>query len=133
VGLPTVILDTHVWIWLVSEPERLSRSAAEGIATASALGVCPISCWEVATKAALGKLTLDRDVRAWVRLALAHERVVVAELSVDAAVTAGGLGLEGFHGDPADRLIAATALHLQVPVITKDERLRAFPRLQTVW
>jgi PIN domain nuclease of toxin-antitoxin system len=130
---PTAVLDTHAWVWLVSEPKRLSRRATAFLARTGPFGVCPISCWEVATKVAIGKLTLDRDVRLWVRQALADERVTVAQLTTDAAVTAGLLGREGLHGDPADRLIAATALHLQVPVVTKDARLRRFRRLETVW
>lgn len=130
---PSALLDTHSWIWWVSDRKRLSRSAARFLARPGLFGVCPISCWEVATKVALGKLRLDRDVRMWVNQALQAENVVLAELTAEAAVTAGLLGQDGFHGDPADRLIAATALHLQVPLVTKDANLRSFPRLVTIW
>ncbi|CAN5878010.1 hypothetical protein BH23ACT12_BH23ACT12_22560 [soil metagenome] len=84
-------------------------------------------------KAAEGTLTLDREVRLWIRQALAGAQLAVAPVTEDAAVTAALLGQEGLHGDPADRMIAATALHLQVPLITKDARLRNFARLATVW
>lgn len=84
-------------------------------------------------KAAAGTLILDRDVRLWIRQALARAELAVAPLTEDAALTAALLGQEGLHGDPADRMVAATALHLQVPLITKDSRLRSFARLSTIW
>lgn len=58
-----IIVDTHVWIWLVSEPKKLSHKAQAAINYAKTIGVCPISCWEISTKIAQGKLTLDRDIR----------------------------------------------------------------------
>lgn len=130
---PTVVLDTHTWMWWASDRRRLSRAAMAVMAPPAVLGVSPISCWEVATKVALGRIELDRDPRLWIRQALAAERVEPAELTAEIAATAGLLGAEGFHGDPADRMIAATALHLQVPLVTKDTQLRTFRRLRTVW
>lgn len=128
-----IILDTHVWIWWVSEPHLLSQKALAAIDYATTVGICPISCWEIATKVSHGKLELDRDIRIWTQQALARTRVALVAISADIAVTAGQLGQQGFHGDPADRLITATAMHHGAELITKDKNIRAFPHVRTVW
>lgn len=128
-----IILDTHAWVWWVSEPERLSDLARTAIDRATEIGICPISCWELATKAAKGKLTLDRDVEVWTKQALAHPRIRIVDFSPEIAVRAGLLGQCGFHGDPADRMIAASAMFHGVAVITKDRLLRSHEELRTVW
>ena len=128
-----IVLDTHAWLWWVSEPDSLSHVARNAIDQTETVGICPISCWELATKVSKGKLTLDREVRVWVRQALAHRRVTVLDISPDIAVTAGGLGGMGFHGDPADRMIVATAMHHGVGLVTKDHRIRSFDRVHTIW
>lgn len=128
-----IVLDTHAWIWWVSEPDRLSPTARSAVERAPTLGLCPVSIWEIATKVARGRLSLDRELRPWVRQALAVPRLRVLELTPDIALDAGLLGEAGFHGDPADRLITATALNHRAALVTKDERIRAFERVRTVW
>lgn len=128
-----IVLDTHVWIWWVSEPLKLSSAARSALEYAKSAGVCPISCWEISTKVAQGKLTLDREVGLWVRQALARPPLALLQLSAEIAVAAGRLGLAGFHGDPADRLIVATAMHHGAQLISKDEEIRAFAGVQAVW
>lgn len=128
-----IVIDTHVWIWLVSEPRRLSKRAAAAISRAEIVGVSAISAWEIATKVALGRIELDRDVDVWVRQASAIDRVESISVDTAIAVMAGTLGAEGLRGDPADRLIAATALFHHAPLVTKDTRLRSFERLRTIW
>jgi PIN domain nuclease of toxin-antitoxin system len=128
-----ILLDTHAWIWWVSAPEKLSKRARAAIDDTWELGVSPISCWEIATKVSLGKLALDREVEVWVHQALARPRLRVAELLPEIAVAAGSLGAKGFHGDPADRMIVATALHHGIGLVTKDQKIRSFPPLRTIW
>ncbi len=128
-----IVLDTHAWIWWVSEPQRLSSAARSALDYAKAAGVCPISAWEISTKVAQGRLTLDRDVALWVRQALARPPLELLELTAEIAVAAGQLGKAGFHGDPADRLIVATAIHLGAQLVTKDDRIRDFGGVKTVW
>jgi PIN domain nuclease of toxin-antitoxin system len=74
----------------------------------------------------LGRIALDRPVEEWVVQALALPRAGMAETSWRAAVRAARLGRQGFHGDPADRLIYSTARDHRCPLVSKDERLRAF-------
>lgn len=128
-----IILDTHAWIWWVSDPTKLSQKARTAITDATTIGICPISCWEIAAKVTQGKLTLDREVRVWMRQALACPGVTLVTLSVDIAIMAGQLSQYGFHGDPADRLIVSSAVLHGAELVTKDRHIRAFPLVRTVW
>ena len=128
-----IVLDTHAWIWWVSDPAKLSQKAHAAITDATTIGICPISCWEIATKVTQGKLTLDREIRVWMQQALARPGVTLVALSADIAITAGQLGQHGFHGDPADRLIVSSALQHGAELVTKDRNIRAFPLVRTVW
>jgi len=80
--------------------------------------------WEISTKVAKGKLSLSLPTADWVAASMSDRRCSLAPLSAQASVRAGQLGLDGFHGDPADRLIVATALELGVPLITADGLIR---------
>lgn len=128
-----IVLDTHVWLWWVSDPNKLSRRARDAVDAADELGIPSICCWEVATRVGLGKLDLDRDLRTWIRQALAQERVTQLDLTAALALDAALLAQDGIHGDPADRIIAATAIALHALLVTKDRALRAFAPLTTVW
>jgi len=57
-----IIIDTHIWIWLVSDPEKLSEKAVSTIEYSKIIGICPISCWEISTKVTNGKLIFERNV-----------------------------------------------------------------------
>ena len=127
-----IVLDTHAWIWSVSDPGLLSARAREAMASAKRLAVPAISCWELAMLVAKGRLGLDRAPHAWIRQALAGDRLVLVELSPEIATVAASLG-DGFPGDPADRLIVASALDLKAPLVTKDKRLRGWRGVRTLW
>jgi PIN domain nuclease of toxin-antitoxin system len=127
-----IVLDTHAWIWWVAEPEKLSARARHAIDAAETLGVCAISCWEVAMLVARRRLELDRDVLLWIRQALAVPRVTLLPLTPEICVASVPLE-RGSPADPADRMIAASALEHRAPVVTKDARLRSMPLLETVW
>lgn len=128
-----IVLDTHVWLWWLAEPSRLSHAARRAIDEAETIGVCAISAWEVATLVRRRRISLDRDVAAWVRQALASTRVTSHLLTPEVAVAAGLLDGENFPGDPADRFIYATARAHRAPLVTRDERIRGFDAHNTVW
>lgn len=78
-----------------------------------------------------GRLRLDRDVLTWVRQAVNLPKLSVVPLLPEISVSAATLS--NFAGDPADRVIAATAIYLQGVLVTKDSRLRRYRELRTLW
>ena len=128
-----IVLDTHVWLWWAASTGDLSSRARGAVEQADELGVCAISCWEVAMLVVKERLRLDRDSLTFLRQALALPRVRLLALTPEAAVAAARLGNDALPGDPADCMIAATALENRVAVVTKDARLRRFRELQTIW
>lgn len=131
--MASVVLDTHAWLWLTSDPDRLSPAAAEAIAAAETIGVPSICCWEVAMLVQKKRIALDRPVVAWVRAALAREGVLAMSLTPEVAVSAGILDGKDFPGDPADRMIYATAREAGAPLLTRDEKLRSYDPRGTLW
>lgn len=128
-----IVLDTHVWLWWLAEPSKLSRAARQAIDEAGEIAVSAISSWEIAMLVKRRRISLDRDVATWVRQALAPARVVSQPLSSDIAVAAGLLDGDGFPGDPADRFIYATAQARRARLVTRDEKIRRFDARVTVW
>lgn len=127
-----VVLDTHAWLWWVSRPEELGPRAASRIAGARRIGVSAVSCLEVAVAAARGRITLDRAPLDWLEQALALPRVELISLTPRIAVAASQLGRD-FPGDPADRVIVATAQLEGAILLTKDKRIRACPGVTAEW
>jgi PIN domain nuclease of toxin-antitoxin system len=128
-----IVLDTHAWLWWVAEPARLSRPARRAIDEAETIGVSTLSAWELTMLVLRRRISLDRDVGAWVRQALAPARVTALAPTPDVAVAAGLLDGRGFPGDPADRLIYATAQASRARLVTRDEAIRRFDARDTVW
>ena len=130
-----ILLDTSVWIWWVAEPRQLSTRAARAISleeTRQGIMVSAISAWEIAVKVALGKLTLDRDVRSWIAQASAYPGVSV--LPLDAADAVESTLLPGrFHKDPADRILIALARRLDAPLVTVDAAIRRYSGVRSLW
>jgi len=128
-----IVLDTHVWLWWLADPARLSTAARAAIDEATEIGVSPISAWEVGMLVRRGRISLDRDVAVWVRQALAHARVREQPLTTEIALAAGRLDGSDFPGDPADRFIYATAEAARARLVTRDEQIRRFDARTTVW
>jgi PIN domain nuclease of toxin-antitoxin system len=131
-----VLLDTHVLLWWQAGGRRVSAAAQAAIDNAELLFVSPLTFWEVATLRRLGRITLDRELGVWVHDLLGQPRISTAPLTPEAAAWAGDLDA-AFPGDPFDRLLYATGRDLRVPIISKDERLRAYAAqvedVQFVW
>lgn len=123
------VLDTHVWIWLVNGgPERLLEGAIDAIRRASAdsaLAVSAISVWEVAMLESKGRLQLQMECLEWVAEATRRAGLRVLPISPEIAVASTRLPGE-FHGDPSDRIIAATARHEGAILVTRDRALLAY-------
>jgi PIN domain nuclease of toxin-antitoxin system len=127
-----IVLDTHAWLWCVSKPSDLSRAARQRIVAETRIGVSAISCLEVATAVAKGRISLDRDPLSWLEQALALPKMELLPLTPAIAVKATQFGND-FPGDPADRIIAATSILESAALITKDSRIRNYSAVNTVW
>jgi PIN domain nuclease of toxin-antitoxin system len=128
-----IVLDTHAWLWWVAEPQRLSQGAREAIDRTERLGIATISCWEIAMLAEAGRIELDRAIERWVEQALADPRTRSLPLTSSVAVRAALLGRDRFVGDPADRIIYATAREVGASLVTRDEAIREFDARGTIW
>jgi PIN domain nuclease of toxin-antitoxin system len=126
------LLDTHVWLWALLDPNRLKKKTRTLLASPDTrLWLSPISVWETTLLAERGRLQLDADARGWVRDALAASGIGEASLNHEVALQSREVEVK--HDDPADRFIAATASVYQLTLITADERLlggRGYERMR---
>jgi PIN domain nuclease of toxin-antitoxin system len=130
-----VLLDTHTLLWWLGASDRLGPAARRALRRASAERpalVSSISLFEITTAVRRGRLELSLPVEDWLAEAAALPELRFEAVTPAIAALAGRLGDE-LHGDPGDRLIAATALQLALPLVTADARLRALPGLRTIW
>lgn len=125
------ILDTNAWIWLFSEPERMRREVRASLQQEKSVGLSPMSVIEVAQKSAKGRLIFSLPLEEWVRIALPKGRIRLLELSPEIALRA-YVWPDDFHGDPADRIIAATAVIRGFTLVTSDEKLLGRSDLKTL-
>lgn len=128
-----IVVDTHAWLWLLAAPERLSPDAVAAIEEADVIGVSAMSCWEIGMLETRGRIRLAAPPLEWVRSALAQERTVGLAVEAEIATAAALLPGEELRGDPADRIIYATARAHDAPLVTKDAALRAYDPRGTLW
>jgi PIN domain nuclease of toxin-antitoxin system len=128
-----IVLDTHAWLWWCDDPGRLSSHAREVIADAAGIGISAMSCYELAALATRGRVELDPDAGVWIADALANPSTIVLPVDADIAIAGAQIPRDDFPGDPADRMIYATARVHGIPLVTKDRALRAFDPRGTVW
>jgi PIN domain nuclease of toxin-antitoxin system len=132
--MPT-LLDTHAWVWWVTEDRRLSKRAKAAIETARKNDVALlslISIWEVAKKVEKGQLAFDRPLDQWLDAALSIDGLHLSELTRPVLVESCRLPAP-FHGDPADRMIVATAREQRAVLVTKDDRIRRYDHVDSLW
>lgn len=130
--MASVVLDSHTLVWLLLEEKRLSRAARTAIDRADKLFVADITLREVAWLADNGRIELDEAPESWLAKALVEHEIEVVPISPSIAQRSNRIA-QNFHGDPADQLIAATAIVLGVPVVTIDEKMRKSPAVPTIW
>ena len=130
-----IVLDTHALVWWVTGDPTLSRKAKTTIERELDGGeilVSSISAWEIAMLVEREKLILSMDVGSW--LAAVANIEAVRFVSVDPEIAIKSVELPGeFHKDPADRMIVATARKFSVSLVTKDEKIRAYAHVRTIW
>jgi PIN domain nuclease of toxin-antitoxin system len=127
-----IVLDTHIWVWWVDGNQRLTKANEQWIQQyqSQGLGVSIISCWEVAKLVENNKLVLSCSVSEWLNGALAYPGVQLLDLTLPIVVES--TQLLGFHRDPADQIIVATARICNYPLLTIDDKILNYPNVQTL-
>lgn len=134
-GRPSmIVLDTHVLIFDALQPSRLSARARKAVdqgAASQELACSDISLWEIAMLIARDRLEPGMDANRFIDDLITVRRVEVMPITPDIAVLSQSDSF--YHGDPADRLIAATAMINSARLVTSDEKLRKIKNLVTIW
>lgn len=131
-----IVLDTHTLVWWASGIKaQVSVAAMEAIEAEMAGGdilVSSISAWELAMLVDRGRIDLSMDIERWLSVVGQIEAVRFVQMDNEIALKSVALPGE-FHKDPADRIIVATARKFAAPLVTADERIRAYPHVKTIW
>ena len=123
-----LLLDTHIWLWTLSDPKRIGRRVLQQLKEeANELWLSPISTYEALTLHHKGRFEIDGNLTEWLARATAGTRE--APLTHEIALVARRLPL---HQDPADRILAATAEVLDLTLVTADERLLGLGTIRTM-
>lgn len=125
-----IVVDTHVLVWAVEGDRRIGERALSLINRERAqdgVSVSPMTIWEASMLVDKDRLALSRPVAGWFDLVLDSPGLRLAQISPAMAVDAGSLP-GGIHGDPADRMIIATARALGCPVLTADRKILAYAK-----
>lgn len=126
-----LLLDTHIWLWYALGDSQLSENLRSTIAAETTeLWLSPISVWEVLLLVEKGRISLQLDTATWIDQSLKALAMREAALNHQIAILSRQLTLS--HQDPADRFIAATAIHYQLQLATVDARLTGAAWLQTI-
>jgi PIN domain nuclease of toxin-antitoxin system len=129
------LLDTHTWIWWNARPSALSRQVRGLISRSSArdeLLLSAISVWEFSKLVERGRLSLSCDLEQWIDTALDIPGLRLVPLTPRISLRSTTLP-QPFHTDPADQIIVATAREENATILTKDERLHAYPHVRSRW
>jgi PIN domain nuclease of toxin-antitoxin system len=117
-----LLLDTHIWVWGILEPERIAGGLARVLESSkNELWLSPVSVWEALVLAHKKRLTLEPDAEKWVRHWLRERPFHEAPLNREVAIESRRVSLP--HEDPADRFLAATALVYDLTLVTADQPL----------
>lgn len=123
-----ILLDTHVWIWLAQGNSILSPAARKSFDRAKEndhLFISPISVWEISMLVERKKIILEMDIMDWIHQWIELPGIHIVELSCQVAILSNRLPGQ-IHGDPADRILIASAFEEKAVLVTADEKILAF-------
>ncbi|TGG93587.1 type II toxin-antitoxin system VapC family toxin [Natronospirillum operosum] len=132
-----IVLDTHVLVWWVNGSGQLSLNAKnaiedERVSEEGLVLVSAISAWEIAMLVRADRLTLTMSVDDWLDTVAAIEGVRFVPIDNEVGVESTRLP-GAFHKDPADRMIVALARHMNAPLATADNKIRAYKHVKSIW
>ena len=117
-----LLLDTHIWLWALGQPKRLTPRVARALKSQrNELWLSPVSTWEALTLIDAGRIRVSGSAADYVERAFADWPIQQAPVTHDIAITTRAVTLP--HNDPADRFLAATARCLDLTLVTADEKL----------
>ncbi len=130
--MPSLLLDTHILVWWRAEPARLSRRQKQVLLECERrrepVALSVITLWELAKMVELGRRHIRMPLHEWLEEIEAHPLLAVLPLTARIIAESAQLG-EGFHKDPADQLIVATARCHGLRLVTADERIRRWGKV----
>lgn len=126
-----ILLDTHAWVMMMEDPAQMGDFFHGNFDKDSELAISVISCLEIAMLVHKGRLETKPSLDIWMSEAISLKNLTVIPLTPEISVKS--YQLLDFHGDPADRIIAATSLLYDLPLITKDKKLNTYNFLKTRW
>ncbi|MDY0136242.1 MAG: type II toxin-antitoxin system VapC family toxin [Thiomicrospira sp.] len=131
-----IICDTHVLIFWASQPEKLSERAANLINTElkkQALACADISLWEIAMLVEKGRLNLPKTIQPADYIQTIIDAMQLSVIPISPHIAEMAQHQDFIHGDPADRLIAATTLAYNATLISADQKFQQVKALKWVW
>lgn len=129
------LMDTHVWVWWHTAPEKLSSTVRDTIINLDAtdqLLMSVISVWEVAKLVEKNRLRLSIEIDQWVEQALNMSHFQLLPLSPEIAIESTRLP-QPFHQDPSDQMIVASARLFDATVLTVDQQILSYPHVRALW
>ena len=126
-----ILLDTHAFIWLASDPAQLSKPSIELIRSGKPLATSVVTSWEIALLAKRGRLKLPLPANEYIDRAISHHRI--RELPLTRKTVLQAVGLSEIHRDPFDRILIAEAQLSDAHLISKDETISQYPGIEVVW
>ena len=130
-----IVFDTHVLVWWIGQPNRLTLRAKRSIQQTTEkkeILVSSISIWEIYLLVKRGRLQLNMDVDSWI--GKVEGISLLRFIPVDNRIASKSVTLpDPLHSDPADRMIIATALTAGATLITADKRILKYPLVQSLW
>lgn len=131
-----ILLDTHILVWYVSNPEKLSEKAKKAIEreinTKKQILVSSISIWEIYMLVKKDRIKLTIDIDSWVKKI--EQSALFQFVPIDNQISIKSVQLNHkFHEDPADRMIVATSLIFDAKLITSDKKILNSHKVQTIW
>jgi len=129
-----ILLDTHTWIWSHSATKLLSDDVKILIKQTQTdqRAIASISIWEFAMMVTKGRINVKIDPKRWLNNAIGKSGLQVIELTPEIAMESCNLP-GGFHKDPADQIIVATARTHNLTLLTKDRKIIEYPHVKAIW
>ncbi len=127
-----IVIDTHIWVWWVQNDARLTVKLRRCLQDYQydGIGVSILSCWEVAKLVERNRLILPLAIDVWLDTALTYPGVRLLDLTLPIVIES--TQLSGFHSDPFDQMIVATARIYRCPLLTIDAKILNYPDVETL-